>query len=434
MKAILVGICVIFLLAASGWAADYYVDALSGSNKGGNGSLKSPWKTITFSLTRLTVNDTLHVMPGTYNTSGNREVYPLTLPAGITLIGSSARDCILDAEGNTSAARVLNVSTGCTVAHLTVKGSNNGWWDAAIASWGTNTDWKVLNCTIEGKARGIHVWNNNKNVLIAGNYFSNCYNDNISVYSSTNVDIFSNTFDGTLLKGLKGIIITSNGTVPSTGRIYNNTITNFTQLGIDADAATGKGVTLDYNNIWNNVLNYSPNLTKGQNDISVDPVFVNATTGNLHIAPTSPLVDKGIGTYTYITDWDGTPRPQGTTVDIGADELVYESNAAAIVDFHIFNQPAPGATLDFVVLGVPKDAGAFAISLLQQNPPVPLPVGLLHLNLGTFLFFLPVGLDARGVSRFGFPIPNVPGLVGLSLYTQAYSGKWMTRYETIYIR
>ena len=434
MKTLYFGIVVLCLLTATAPAVDYYVDALNGSNKGGNGSLKSPWKTLTYSLGNLAMNDTLHVLPGTYDTSSNGEIYPMTLPVGITMIGTSARDCILDAEGSTAASQVIVMSSGCTLANLTIKGSNNTWWDGAITSWGTNTDWKVLNCTIQGNARGIHVWNNNKNVLIAGNYFSGVYNDNISVYASTGVDIFSNTFDGTLLKSLKAIIVTSNGTVPSAGRIYNNTISNYTQFGIDADAATGAGFTLDHNNLWNNVAHYSPNLTKGQNDISVDPVFVDAAAGNLHIAPTSPLVDKGIGTYTYITDWDGTPRPQGKTVDIGADELVFESNPAAIVDFHIFDQPAPGVTLDFVVLGVPLDAGAIAISMLQQNPPVTLPVGLLHLNLGTFLFFMPVGLDARGVGAFAFPIPNVPGLVGLSLYTQAFSGKWMTRYETIHIR
>lgn len=50
-----------------------------------------------------------------------------------------------------------------------------------------------------------------------------------------------------------------------------------------------------------------------------DPMFVNATAHDLHLAPGSAAVDKGKSTAAT-TDTDGNPRPQGTAFDIGAYE------------------------------------------------------------------------------------------------------------------
>jgi len=38
------------------------------------------------------------------------------------------------------------------------------------------------------------------------------------------------------------------------------------------------------------------------------------------------------------------------------------------------------------------------------------------------------------VGKFSFPIPNSPALLGLDVFGQAYSGKWLTRPERISIR
>jgi len=424
-------LAILVTLAAPAVAVDYYVDALNGDDQNGNGSQALPWKSITYALTKVVASDTIHVLPGTYDASGNGETFPMTLLPGITLVGVSARDCIIDGEGKSGSVIVLNTSV--TVAQVTIKGSNNGWYDSALNCTGGQSGWKLIGCTVQGPARGIY-GRNNSSILIASNFFKNLYNDNITLFGATGVDIFSNTFDGTILNSLKGILITSNGPAPSSGRIFNNCITSFNQFGIDADAPTGKLITLDNNNFWKNALNYSPNVTPGQNDISADPVYVDMASGNLHLASTSPCIDAGHATNTYLTDWDGTPRPQGKGVDIGADEEIFEPVPAALSDFHIFPRPAPGARLKFVVLGSPSNAGAFAISQLQQNPPFSTPIGPVHLNMATLMFHMPLALDTRGVGSFGFPIPGVPGLVGLDVYAQGFSGTWLTRYESIYIR
>jgi len=70
---------------------------------------------------------------------------------------------------------------------------------------------------------------------------------------------------------------------------------------------------------------------KGENCLSADPGFVNATNNDFRIVSTSPAKDSGIVHTAYTTflnryglniskDADGTSRPQGTTWDIGAYE------------------------------------------------------------------------------------------------------------------
>jgi Ca2+-binding RTX toxin-like protein len=82
-----------------------------------------------------------------------------------------------------------------------------------------------------------------------------------------------------------------------------------------------------YNDFWQNG---TPNQTDGQSlgttNVSVRPRFVDRSTGNLALKPSSPLIDKGLAcTHGGVAGPDaaGMNRLAGPTVDIGA----YESNA-----------------------------------------------------------------------------------------------------------
>ncbi len=59
----------------------------------------------------------------------------------------------------------------------------------------------------------------------------------------------------------------------------------------------------------------------GQGNIQNDPRFVAPATGDFHIQPTSPCVDRGTAMTAPSIDFDGDPRPAGSGIDIGADEL-----------------------------------------------------------------------------------------------------------------
>ncbi len=64
----------------------------------------------------------------------------------------------------------------------------------------------------------------------------------------------------------------------------------------------------------------------GTYNIDSDPLFVDPTTGDYHLAEGSPSIDTGTDdTIAYpnlpIDDIDGDPRPYGVSYDMGADEL-----------------------------------------------------------------------------------------------------------------
>jgi hypothetical protein len=66
--------------------AIYYVSAAGADANPGTQSL--PFKTITHAMSVATTSgSTVHVSPGTYDTPGNNEVFPITVPAGVLLIG-----------------------------------------------------------------------------------------------------------------------------------------------------------------------------------------------------------------------------------------------------------------------------------------------------------------------------------------------------------
>lgn len=59
---------------------------------------------------------------------------------------------------------------------------------------------------------------------------------------------------------------------------------------------------------------------RGSAYIEGDPRFVNPSAGDFHLGGYSPAVDKGNALLAPATDLDGTLRPQGAAVDIGAYE------------------------------------------------------------------------------------------------------------------
>jgi predicted outer membrane repeat protein len=68
-------------------------------------------------------------------------------------------------------------------------------------------------------------------------------------------------------------------------------------------------------------------------NISANPLFKNAY-DDLHITATSPCIDTGVTTSPPATDFDGDARPQGTAVDIGADEFTGERMLVAAFPYH----------------------------------------------------------------------------------------------------
>src|SRR5262245_14386746 len=84
------------LLSPCAPAADYFVNSITGNNASGDGSVASPWRTITFALSQVPgPGDTIHVAAGTYDLTLG-EVYPIDMKPGVSVIGAGFGVPILD--------------------------------------------------------------------------------------------------------------------------------------------------------------------------------------------------------------------------------------------------------------------------------------------------------------------------------------------------
>jgi hypothetical protein len=130
--------------------------------------------------------------------------------------------------------------------------------------------------------------------------------------------------------------------VPST--FTNCTFTQNTATGYDTTAGRGggyyqeNGASLMTNCIlWGNTAAEAPELFVaagtltanyscvppdfgGEGNFYLDPLFVNAASGNVRLQAGSPCIDTGTAAGAPSTDITGRPRPQGAGYDIGACE------------------------------------------------------------------------------------------------------------------
>ena len=104
---------------------DFYVNASTGSNSTGAGTLASPWKTITYALGQFSGSGrTLHVASGTYNRTLG-EKFPIAVKNGVSLVGAGIDVSIIDAGGTDLVLWCAGVVDATTrIEGLTIKGGN----------------------------------------------------------------------------------------------------------------------------------------------------------------------------------------------------------------------------------------------------------------------------------------------------------------------
>ncbi|RKZ11118.1 hypothetical protein DRQ32_06490, partial [bacterium] len=100
-----------------------------------------------------------------------------------------------------------------------------------------------------------------------------------------------------------------------------NIITNFV-VGIEEIVTTSSILKFDYNAVVGNTTNYK-SVISGPNDLSYDPLFVDAAGFDFHLAPTSPLLNliRAEAGDTVAGDLDGIARPNGLGREIGCYEI-----------------------------------------------------------------------------------------------------------------
>jgi len=92
---------------------------------------------------------------------------------------------------------------------------------------------------------------------------------------------------------------------------------NFAGQGLQLFAEPGASLSVDWCDVqggWSG---------QGQNNLALDPLFLDAPNLDFHLSPTSPCIDAGDPAFVPLpgeTDVDGEARLQGNAVDLGADE------------------------------------------------------------------------------------------------------------------
>ncbi len=101
---------------------------------------------------------------------------------------------------------------------------------------------------------------------------------------------------------------------PNTGnKLVNCIITNINNL------AEGDN-TVNFEYMYSDFFNNGFLTPSGENNISDDPLFVNAGDGDYHLQKNSPCIDSGTSEYAPSVDFEGVNRPQGNGFDMGIYE------------------------------------------------------------------------------------------------------------------
>lgn len=190
-----------------------------------------------------------------------------------------------------------------------------------------NTFRSIISPSQTTAEHAIHFWNQAADMLVEKNIIINCDRAigfgldgrgasggvirNNMIYHAANAGQFAD---------VSIYLVESPGT-----QVYNNTIfmENSYPRSIEYRFASTTNVLI-VNNLTNKPImardgatgTVSSNVTTASSSW-----FVNPTQGDLHLATAnSSVVDRGQAVVGLVDDFDGNPRPQGSGVDIGADE------------------------------------------------------------------------------------------------------------------
>lgn len=139
----------------------------------------------------------------------------------------------------------------------------------------------------------------------------------------------TNRIVGNVIRGILATAIQAWGTGKVT-QIVNNTI--YSAAGMGVDLTNSESGSLAENNILNGTggIVFTGSLSQ-RNNLTANPLFVNAAGGDLHVSAGSPAINGGIVSSVYsgfqsvygvsiAVDRDGKSRPGGAAWDIGAYE------------------------------------------------------------------------------------------------------------------
>ena len=170
---------------------------------------------------------------------------------------------------------------------------------------------------------------NNSGPRIENNVFTGFEGDGSVIYSTSSFptiirNLFYNNVSGTCISIVSGSAVIVNNTIDMCHNgIISNVVENVFVENNSISNCSGFGISnqinyLDYNNVWNNNINYANGAVQGEHAISFDPLFMKHYPHDYYPGISSPCINQGNPLSTY-------NDPDGSRNDIGA----YYLNASA---------------------------------------------------------------------------------------------------------
>ncbi len=292
-------------------------------------------KTISGAVGKMSAGDSLEIAAGTY-------VEDITLTAGknnLTIEGASQTSVII--QGSLLVAEGSGIDD-LSLSNFTINNNNNGRFGISLRDplgAGPTTGILINNVLFKnisgfGNSTAIEIYSSHgkitiqnstfldnemairtvtagagsiQNLTISNNIFNNQTNQSLMLETNlTNTTIKNNTF-------YKSKIFIRPEVATFTNFVFKNNIVSHGAEGIKILGAT-VGITLSYNNVFGNTTNYLGTASAGTGDISVDPQYVSASTGNFTLSACSPSIDTGDPTDVYVNE----PDPNGGRINQGA--------------------------------------------------------------------------------------------------------------------
>ncbi len=358
--------------AVASGSVSYYVSP--SGNDSNPGTQSQPFATISKAARVATPGTTVHLAPGTYNSSSTIAIYPSgTSTSPITFISdvsyaakivSNDLSLVVDLEGSYIIFQGFDITdtSSTTYAGVRIAGSYNRVIGNYIHDIGTTNpscpvgDGGIYDAYQQGGHDNDQIGNIIARIGPSGcTYIHGIYHANqgghivnniiygVSGYgihcwhACTGVTIANNTIFNNGAGGHGDGIIYGAGDAPGgvvcdNMVVTNNIVYNNGRYGIREYAYPGQENMIGSHNLianndsHGNVLgDFRTIYTTPTNNILSNPQFVNYQadgSGNYYLQPTSPAIGAGTSTGAPSTDFDGNTIPQGNGYDIGAYQYV----------------------------------------------------------------------------------------------------------------
>jgi parallel beta-helix repeat protein len=178
-----------------------YVSSIGGSDTGGNGSDRAPFKTLTYALSVAPPKTAILLAPGTYSAQSG-EKFPLMLRPSVTVQGNPrtrGQNIVIKGGGDfispTWAGQNITIlgADGAGLSGVTVTNTNY----RGYALWIESSSPTVVNNTFSGSTHdGISVVGTSR-PTIGGNFFSKNGANGITIFGSSRPEVRDNVFENT---------------------------------------------------------------------------------------------------------------------------------------------------------------------------------------------------------------------------------------------